>query len=160
MNEHLTIPANIAEMLRQINEMPLHLAELEINVHPKFPQYDRFIRVTGMDTKSKNEYVYFLYEQILKDKTTREEFCVNLPTPQWVVYAETWSYFRDENNEPITLPLKEGIQDNDGIDKRIKAPSYKYMLWLMKYHNAKFLHLIEGYANDFVKAKIHELNAL
>lgn len=82
-----------------------------------------------------------------------------MPTPEWVVYKEVWSYFRNAKNQIVEVPLKqsEGEETAD-LDAKVRVPSYKYMLWLMKYQNAQLLALIQGYAMEFMKAKQSELD--
>ena len=157
-NNHLNItdPA-ILGMLKQIDEMPLVLAELPLEAHPKLPQFNRAIQVLEVDTKSRNEFVYFKYRQILRDKTTGELINLELPAPEWVVYKETWSYLRDSQNKPVTAPVKEGETE---AETKIRVPSYKYMLWLMQDNKIGFLDLIKGYLADFSKAKKAELDSL
>lgn len=161
MNRHLEIPTQLQTVLQQIDEMPLYLAELPVEEHPRLSQFNRFIQVKGIEAKGDYEFVHFLYAQILKDKETGEIINIPLPTPDWVVNGETWSYFRGQGGEPVELPIKEEYRQNDEpTTDKVKVPSYKYMLWLMKYQKAKFLELIQNYARDFVGAKINELNVL
>lgn len=159
LNAHLEIPQQLQAVLEQIENMPLHLAELKMQPHPKFPQYDRYLVVEDLEVKSRNEFVYFRYKQVLKDKETGEKIHIGLPTPEWVVYKEVWSYFRNAKNQIVEVPLKqsEGEQTED-LDTKVRVPSYKYMLWLMKYQNAQLLALIQGYAMEFMKAKQNELD--
>lgn len=172
LNNNLQIPLNLQEVLRQIDEIPLYLAEIPMDVHPKLPQFDRVLQVKGIDAKSDNEFVYFSYRQVLKDKETGEVVNISLPAPEWVVYGNTWSFLRNERGEAVELPLKQkkegDTQGEEGVvpdipttkETRVRVPSYKYMLWLMKYQNARFLQLIEGYATDFVRVKQNELDAI
>lgn len=159
LNAHLQIPAELQAILDQIDNMPFHLAELKMQPHPKFPQYDRYLVVEDLEVKSRNEFVYFRYKQVLKDKETGEKIHIGLPTPEWVVYKEVWSFFRNSKNQIVEVPLKEleGEQTED-LDTKVRVPSYKYMLWLMKYQNAQLLALIQGYAMEFMKAKQEELD--
>lgn len=161
LNVHLQVPAELQAILDQIDNMPLHLAELKMQPHPKFPQYDRYLVVEDLEVKGRNEFVYFRYIQVLKDKETGEKIQTKLPTPEWVVYDKTWSYFRDERGKAVELPLKQSENNEElppNIDNRVRTPSYKYMLWLMKYQNAQLLVLIQGYAMEFMKAKQEELD--
>lgn len=157
LNQHLQIPPQVQAVLDEINSIPLYYAEVKMDVHPKFPQYDRFLRVEDFEGKSSKEFVFMKYKQILRDKETGEEIpYIMLPNPEWVVYVDTWSYFRTADGQPLELPLIEPTE-NETMGK-VRVPSYRYMLWLMKNHNARFLELIEGYAVDFIRAKINELN--
>lgn len=159
LNEHLEIPQELQAVLQQIEDMPLHLAELKMQPHPKFPQYDRYLVVEDLEVKSRNEFVYFRYKQVLKDKETGEKIHIGLPTPEWVVYKEVWSYFRNSENKIVEAPLKPSEEkETTEIDRKVRVPSYKYMLWLMKYQNAQLLALIQGYAMEFMKAKQEELD--
>lgn len=160
LNTNLQIPAELQAVLDQIENTPLHLAEMAISEHPKLPNFNRKIRVYDIEAKSRQQLVVFQYAQILIDKETGEESELKLPTPDWVVYADTWSYMRNQDGQVISLPIKEGIEDTDGVDTKIRVPSYKYMLWLMKNNQAGFLQLIQGYLNDFVNNKLEELNKL
>ena len=156
MNEHLLIPEEIQLLLDSIENIPTYLAELPLPDHPKLPQFNRKIRVTGIEAKAVNEFVYFTYEQVLYDKITEEQFKIPLPAPEWVVYKDTWSYLRNEANQAIETPTQEGsLTANDFV----KVPSYKYMLYLMKNNKAGLLQLIEGYLVSFIATKIDELNA-
>lgn len=161
LNAHLQVPAELQAILDQIDNMPLHFAELKMHPHPKFPQYDRYLVVEDMEAKSRNEFVFFRYKQVLKDKETGEKIHIGLPTPEWVVYDKTWSYFRDEKGNVVELPLKQSENNEElppNIDNRVRTPSYKYMLFLMVYHRAMMLRLIEGYAVEFMKTKQSELD--
>lgn len=159
LNEHLQIPQELQAVLQQIEDMPLHLAELKMQPHPKFPQYDRYLVVEDLEVKSRNEFVYFRYKQVLKDKETGEKIHIGLPTPEWVVYKEVWSYFRNSKNQIVEVPLKPSEEEETTeIDRKVRVPSYKYMLWLMKYQNAQLLALIQGYAMEFMKVKQEELD--
>lgn len=159
LNEHLEIPQELQAVLQQIEDMPLHLAELKMQPHPKFPQYDRYLVVEDLEVKSRNEFVYFRYKQVLKDKETGEKIHIGLPTPEWVVYKEVWSYFRNSKNQIVEVPIKELEEEQtEDLDTKVRVPSYKYMLWLMKYQNAQLLALIQGYAMEFMKAKQEELD--
>jgi hypothetical protein len=158
MNSHLKIPSQIQALINDIENVDLNLAELPLPEHPKLPQFNRSIRVLDIDAKSRNEFVNFIYEQVLKDKETGEEINISLPAPEWVVYKETWSYLRDEQNNTIELPLIEPI---DKLTKdKVKISSFKYMIWLMKNNKIGFLQLIQGYLVGFVETKIEELNKL
>lgn len=157
MNKHLNIPAQIQALITDIEATPLHLAELPMTEHPKLPQFNRFIRVYDIDAKSRLEFVFFVYEQILKDKETGEVINIQLSKPEWVVDKTTWSYLRNEQNQPITATIKEGSEETDN---KIKVPSYKYMIWLMKNNKAGLLQLIQGYLASFIQAKQTELDAL
>ncbi|MDY6025959.1 hypothetical protein [Bergeyella zoohelcum] len=164
-NNHLEIPTRLQTVLQQIDEMPLYLAELPVEEHPKLTQFNRFIQVKGIEAKGDYEFVHFIYAQVLKDKETGEIISIPLPTPDWVVNGQTWSYFRGQDGEPVELPIKEEFRQNDEDNEapttdKVKVPSYRYMLWLMKYQNVKFLELIQNYTKDFVRAKIEELNRL
>lgn len=163
MNEHLQISEQLALVLEKIENMPSFLAELPMDAHPKFPQYKRFLRVEDMDNKSKNNYIHFNYKQIFREEGNDNEFELNLPSPEWVVYAETWSYMRGDNGNPLEVPLKENYEgavptENEEAITKVRVPSYKYMLWLMKYKNAQFLELVKGYASDFIRLNIDKLN--
>lgn len=160
LNNNLQLPPQVQELLKQIENIPLHLAEIKIPDHPRLPNFDRYIQVLGLDVNSDNEFIYFKYRQVLKDKET-DEFIkrVALPVPEWVVYADTWSYFRTQTGEVLELPLQEEHATEEATTGKVRVPSYKYMLWLMANNQARFLDLIQAYANDFVSAKIEELNA-
>ncbi|MGN7865531.1 hypothetical protein [Chryseobacterium sp.] len=149
MNTHLIIPENIKEILSNIENTPLNLAELPLQAHPKLPQFERSIRVLDIDAKSKQQFISFRYEQVLKDRETGEEINISLPAPEWVIYKETWSYLRDGNNNLIELPLAEATADVD--TDRVKVPSYQYMLWLLKNNKAGFTELLASYLDEFVK---------
>ncbi|KXH83243.1 hypothetical protein [Chryseobacterium kwangjuense] len=158
MNEHLIIPENIKETLNNIENISLHLAELPLQAHPKLPQFDRSIRVLDIDAKSRQQFIYFRYEQVLKDKETGEEINIALPAPEWIIYKETWSYLRDNNNDPIELPLADS-KDDLAVDK-VKVPSYQYMLWLLKNSKVGFIELLTSYLDEFVKTNKEDLNTL
>ena len=157
MNEHLIIPEPIQDILDDINDTPLYLAELSMPKHPKLPQFDRFIRVNDIDAKSKNEFIYFSYEQILRDEDTNEIVNISLPTPEWVIYKDTWSSLRNETNQTIQLEFVNP-ENSVGLDPLVKVPSYKYMLWLMKNDKAGLLELITSYLDTFKQFKLTELN--
>jgi len=158
MNEHLTIPENIEQILNNIKTTSLSLAELPLEPHPILSQFDRCIRVLDIDAKSEQQFIYFRYEQILKDRTTGQEIQITLPSPEWVIYKETWSYLRDEQNNPIELLLKEPLEDQ--ATGKVKVPSYQYMLWLLKNNKLGFLDLLQTYLNEFVEMKKDELDKL
>lgn len=149
MNTHLIIPENIKEILNNIENTSLNLAELALPAHPKLPQFERSIRVLDIDAKSKQQFISFRYEQVLKDRETGEEVNISLPAPEWVIYKETWSYLRDDKNNLIELPLVAATADMD-TDK-VKVPSYQYMLWLLKNNKAGFTELLASYLDEFVK---------
>lgn len=158
MNNNLKIPTQMQALINDIENIELNLSELPLPEHPKLPQFNRSIRVLDIDAKSRNEFVNFIYEQVLKDKETGAEINISLPAPEWVVYKETWSYLRDEKNNIIELPL---IEPNHKITKdKVKVSSFKYMIWLMKNDKAGFIQLIEGYLSSFIDSKIDELNKL
>ena len=157
MNEHLDIPTPVLLMLNSVLKTELHLAELPLPDHPKLSMFNRFIRVNDIDAKSKQSYVVFGYQQVLKDKETGEEVNLTLPNPDWVIYKDTWSYLRGTDNQPLTAPYKEDITEGDN---QIKVPSYLYMLWLMKNNKAGLLQLIQSYLSYFVRVNIDDLNKL
>ena len=156
MNEHLNIPTEIQNLISEINGVDLNFVELPLREHPKLPQFNRTIRVLNIEAKSEQQFIVFVYEQVLRDKETGEEVNIPLPSPEWVVYKETWSYLRGTNNLPIELSLKDDKAKKD----LVKVPSYKYMIWLMKSNKAGFLQLIETYLDSFIKAKQKELDQL
>lgn len=158
MNEHLKIPIQLQTLINNIENVELSLAELPLPEHPKLPQFNRSIRVLDIDAKSKQEFVSFIFEQVLKDKETGEEINISLPAPEWVVYRETWSYLRDEQNKTIELPVKEPSETL--VKDAVKVSSFKYMIWLMKNNKMGFLQLIQGYLASFIESKIEELNKL
>jgi len=149
MNEHLIIPENIKEVLSNIENISLNLAELPLQEHPKLPQFQRSIRVLDIDAKSEQQFISFRYKQILKDKETGEEINISLPTPEWVIYKDTWSYLRDNSNNPIELSLAEPKEDMPA--DKVKVQSYKYMLWLLKNNKTGFTELLASYLDEFVK---------
>ncbi|KFF22367.1 hypothetical protein [Chryseobacterium sp. JM1] len=158
MNKHLIIPENIKQMLNSIENTSLHLAELPLEAHPKLPQFERNIRVLDMDAKSKQQFISFSYEQVLKDHETGEEINISLPAPEWVIYKETWSCLRDHNNKPVELPLAEPT-DAMATDT-VKVSSYQYMLWLLKNNKVGFTELLASYLNEFVKTHKEQLDKL
>ncbi|WP_419869165.1 hypothetical protein [Chryseobacterium sp. CT-SW4] len=158
MNNHLNITSEIQTLISQIENIGSNLAELPLSEHPKLPQFDRFIRVLDIDAKSKQEFINFTYEQILRDKVSGEEFKISLPTPEWVIYKDTWSYLRDENNNPVEALLANPTdQESTGY---VKVPTYRYMLWLLKNHKIAFLDLLTSYLQEFVEIKKEELDQL
>ncbi|SFN66973.1 hypothetical protein SAMN05421594_3751 [Chryseobacterium oleae] len=158
MNEHLIIPENIQEILNNIANISLHLAELPLEAHPKLPQFERSIRVLDIDAKSKQQFICFSYEQVLKDRETGEEINISLPAPEWVIYKETWSFLRDNQNKPLELSLVEPT--NDMTTDTVKVPSYQYMLWLLKNSKVGFTELLASYLNEFVKTHKVQLDKL
>jgi len=158
MNKHLIIPENIKEILNSIENTPLHLAELPLQAHPRLPQFERHIRVLDIDAKSKLQFICLRYEQVLKDMETGEEVNIPLPTPEWLIYKETWSYLRDGDNHLIELPVAE--PENDINTDLVKVPSYRYMLWLLKNNKAGFTELLASYLDEFVEKHKENLDAL
>lgn len=160
LNNHLQIPENLKGVLEQINSIPLHLAELNIEDHPDYPSHNRTIRVLRMETTAEVEYCHFIYEQVLTHKETGVILNIPLPKPRWEVNMYIWSYFRGKGGQPIELPFKEDYEagEDEKIITKLRVPAYKYMLWLMANNHANFLQLIEGYLRDFVRIKINELN--
>ncbi|WP_426476649.1 hypothetical protein ACP3T3_15115 [Chryseobacterium sp. CBSDS_008] len=158
MNKHLIIPENIKEILNSIENTSLHLAELPLQSHPRLPQFERHIRVLDIDAKSKLQFICFRYEQILKDMETGEEVNIPLPTPEWLIYKETWSYLRDGDNHLIELPVAE--PEGDMNTDLVKVPSYQYMLWLLKNNKAGFTELLASYLDEFVEKHKENLDAL
>ncbi len=158
MNEHLIIPENIKEVLNNIGNISLSLAELPLQAHPKLPQFQRSIRVLDIDAKSEQQFIYFRYKQILKDTETGEELNISLPAPDWVIYKETWSYLRDHYNNPVELPLAE--PNAEMTTDKVKVPSYQYMLWLLKNNKVGFTELLMSYLDDFVKLHKDQLDRL
>ena len=156
MNENLKIPAQIKALIDDIENVALNLVELPLPEHPKLPQFNRSIRVLSIDAKSKQEFVSFIYEQVLKDKETGKEVKITLPTPEWVIYKDTWSYLRGTDNVLIEVPLKE----DNSKKGMIKVPSYRYMIWLMKNNKFQFLQLIQMYLLGFIESKTEELNKI
>lgn len=158
MNNHLEIPKEIQQIIDEITNIDLNLAELPLSEHPRLPQFNRSIRVLNIDIKSEHEFINFTYEQVLRDKVTGEEVTISLPAPEWVVYKETWSYLRNEQNEPIELSLT--VPDETLTKGKVKVPSYKYMLWLLKNNKAGLLDLLKSYLHEFIELKKDELNKL
>jgi hypothetical protein len=157
MNDNLIITdPNILGFIANVNNESLNFAEIKILDHPKLPNFDRYIQLIDLNVRSKQEYAIFGYKQVLKDKVSEEIFNIDLPTPEWVVYSNTWSYMRNENNEIIHAPLKPNSTD---LDTGIKLTSYKYMLFLLKTNKAGFIQLIQSYLQLFVDSQIDALNA-
>lgn len=156
MNEHLNIPIDIQNIINEIIKVDLNFVELPLPEHPSLSYFNRFIRVIDIDMKSSNQFMYFNYKQIIKDKNTGKELSISLPTPEWVIYKETWSFLRDDQNKLIELPL---IQPN-GLNQKdyVKVPSYKYMMWLMKNNKSRFLQIVETCLDAFIKEKQAELD--
>lgn len=98
MNEHLNIPKNIQKIIGDIENVDLNLSELPLPEHPKLPQFNRSIRVLDIDAKSKQEFMVFIYEQVLRDKETGEEIRIPLPAPEWIVYKESSAPYRDRKS--------------------------------------------------------------
>lgn len=111
-----------------------------------------------IDAKSKQQFICFNYEQVLKDKETGEEINISLPAPQWVIYKETWSYLRDQYNQPIELPLSEPTEDTAA--GKVRVSSYQYMLWLLKNNKAGLTELLASYLHEFVKIHKEQLDKL
>jgi hypothetical protein len=111
-----------------------------------------------IDAKSEQQFIYFRYEQVLKDRTTGQEIQITLPSPEWVIYKETWSYLRDEQNNPIELPLKEPLEDQ--TTGKVKVPSYQYMLWLLKNDKVSFLELLTHYLKQFMEDHKNKLDKI
>lgn len=158
MNEQLNIPIQMQTLINDIENVELNLAELPLPQHPKLPQFNRSIRVLDIDAKSKQHFICFSYEQVLKDKETGEEIKISLPAPQWIIYKETWSYLRDDYNNPVELPLVEPTDDR--VADKVKVPSYQYMLWLLKNSKVAFTELLASYLDEFVKTHKELLDKL
>jgi hypothetical protein len=158
MNEQLKITTQIQALINDIENVELNLTELPLSEHPKLPQFNRSIRVLDIDAKSKQQFICFNYEQVLKDKETGEEINISLPAPEWVIYKETWSYLRDNYGEPIEQPLVEPTDDMVG--DKVKISSYQYMLWLLKNSKVGFTELLASYLDEFVKTHKEELDKL
>ena len=156
MNEHLAIPSQVQAMVQDINTTEVHLVELTIPDHPRLPTFNRSIRVYDIDVKAKQELIIFNYEQVLRDKETGEQVNIRLTCPEWIIYKETWSYLRGADNKSIEVPLLDNPTDKG----KVKVPSYRYMVWLMKNNKSGLIQLIEAYLASFVDAKIVELNTL
>ncbi|REC80429.1 hypothetical protein DRF60_01590 [Chryseobacterium elymi] len=158
MNEQLKITTQIQALINDIENVELNLAELPLSEHPKLPQFNRSIRVLDIDAKSKQQFICFSYEQVLKDKETGEEINIALPAPEWVIYKETWSYLRDNYGAPIEQPL---VEPTDGMAAdKVKVPSYQYMLWLLKNKKVGFTELLASYLDEFVKTHKEALDKL
>ncbi|WP_370895574.1 hypothetical protein [Chryseobacterium gossypii] len=158
MNEHLIIPEDIRETIKNIEETTLNLAELPLQAHPTLPQFNRSIRVLDIDAKSEQQFISFRYEQVLKNKETGEEVKISLPTPEWIIYKETWSYLLDDSGNLIELPLREPQEDQ--LADKVKVPSYKYILWLLKNDKTGFLEFLTHYLQQFVKDHKDQLDKL
>lgn len=158
MNEQLEISTQVQALISDIENVELNLAELPLPEHPKLSQFNRSIRVLDIDTKSKQQFISFNYEQVLKDKETGEEINIFLPAPEWVIYKETWSYLRDNYNNPIEQPLVEPKEDM--VADKVKIPSYPYMLWLLKNSKVGFTELLASYLDEFVKGHKEQLDKL
>ena len=158
MNEQLNISTQVQTLINDIENVELNLAELPLSEHPKLPQFNRSIRVLDIDAKSKQQFISFNYEQVLRDKETGEEINISLSAPEWVIYKETWSYLRDDYNNPVKMPLLEPT--NDMAAGKVKVPSYQYMLWLLKNSKVGFTELLASYLDEFVKTHKEELDKL
>jgi len=158
MNEQLEISTQVQALISDIENVELNLAELPLPEHPKLSQFNRSIRVLDIDAKSKQQFISFNYEQVLKDKETGEEINISLPAPQWIIYKETWSYLRDDHNNPVELPLLEPT--GDMVATKVKVPSYQYMLWLLKNSKVGFTELLTSYLEEFVKDHTEQLDKL
>jgi len=53
MNDHLIIPEEIQEVINNIGNISLSLAELPMHAHPILSQFNRSIRVLDSDIKNK-----------------------------------------------------------------------------------------------------------
>jgi len=158
MNNHLNISSDIQQLLNTISNINLNFIELSLHDHPQLPQFRRSIRVLNIDANSKQEFINFTYEQVLRDKDSGMEINIALPTPEWIVHKNTWSYLRDQENGFMEADLKEPLE---GIASgKIKVPSYKYMLWLLQNNSTGFLTLLETYLNDFIDVKKYDLDTL
>lgn len=141
-------------LIKKIEDTPLYLAEIPMEAHPKLPNFNRFIRITGLETVTENEYMKIAYQQVLTDKETGEESKLKLPNPDWIILKDTWSYLRDSKGQI----LKEA--NDEGEEVAVKVSSYKYMLWMLREHKAGLIDLLEMYMVDFVRMNREELDAI
>ena len=156
MNEHLNIPGNLQKIINEIKGIDLSFVEIPMKEHPKLPQFNRTIRILDIDAKSQQEFIVFIYEQVLRDKDTDEEIKIPLPAPEWIMHKESSIPYRDDKNLPIELPLKDDNTQKDVL----KVPSYKYMLWLLKNQKTGFLHFIQSSLTRFVEENTTALNKI
>lgn len=141
-------------LIKKIEDTPLYLAEIPMEAHSKLPNFNRFIRITGLETVTENEYMKIAYQQVLTDKETGEESKLKLPNPDWIILKDTWSYLRDSKGQI----LKEA--NDEGEEVAVKVSSYKYMLWMLREHKAGLIDLLEMYMVDFVRMNRDELDAI
>ncbi|WP_326981790.1 hypothetical protein VUJ46_16355 [Chryseobacterium sp. MYb264] len=158
MNNHLNISSDIQQLIDAISNINLNFIELPLHDHPQLPQFKRSIRVLNIDAKSKQEFVSFTYEQVLRDKDTDQEINISLPAPEWIIHKNTWSYLRDQQNGFLEADLKEPLEDL--TSGKIKVPSYKYMLWLLQNDSVGFLTLLKTYFNELIDHKKADLDKL
>lgn len=167
MKEKLLVPEQVQQLLNGIKATDLNLGEIQIAEHPLLPTFNRFIRINKMMVDTELPRIYLFYQQILRDKATREIEPSNLPTPEWMIGEEEWSSLRDENFDRIFVPVideetKKPVLDENGNPKTsiIKVNTHQYMLWLVKNNKVGFLNLLKSYLLEFVEMKSHELNKL
>lgn len=141
-------------LIKKIEDTPLYLAEIPMEAHPKLPNFNRFIRITGLETVTENEYMKIAYQQVLADKETGEESKLKLPNPDWIILKDTWSYLRDSKGQI----LKEANEEGEEVG--VKVSSYKYMIWMLREHKAGLIDLLTMYVVDFVRMNREELDAI
>lgn len=167
MNEQITIPTEVQQLLHEINSVNVNLVEIQIPEHPLLTSFNRFITINKIVIDTDLPRTYLFYKQVLKDKITNEIEPSQLPTPEWMIGEKEWSSLRDDNFNRILVPIidsetQEPILDTEGNPKTsiVKVNTHQYMHWLLKNDKVSFLALLKSYLQEFIETNKNELDRL
>lgn len=166
MNENLIIPEAIQGILNDIKNCPKYWAEHPLADLPDYPLHNRKIVVSGFnfpDLEADNDQrIYITIKQILTNKETGLPF-KKANAPIWTIYADTWSYLRNQNFQLIEVDkqLFDEEGNPNGTEKsNIKVPTIDYMKYILFNRQAHFVELFQMYLKDFAIAKESELKQI
>lgn len=166
MNENLIIPEPIQEVLTEINNCPRYWAEHPLEDLPDYPLHNRKIVVSGFnypDLEAENDQkLHITVKQVLTNKETGIVFKKS-NAPIWTIYADTWSYLRNQNFQLIEVDKQLFDEEGNtaGTEKsNIKVPTINYMKYILFNRQAHLVDLFGQYLSDFAIAKKTELNQI
>ncbi|GEM_PF-2508743 len=103
MKRQQNIPAPVQQLIEQIEQQDLILAEVSLPEIPAMPDYDQILRVQDNNIALSIGYLKINPKRILVHKTTGEELDLNLPVPLWEKNEHDVAALVDEQGERILV---------------------------------------------------------
>lgn len=166
------IPSHLVGLIQDIEGTDMFLSKFQLPDSKLFPNYNRYLVVTGINVNLDNKYITLPYYQLGIEKDSGVTIKLPLGNPAFTIDDSSWSYLRD--NKMSLLKGKkqklEELTDNAGNptggykiigeeEEPIKVDTISYMLWMLANKKVHFSDLIGMYSKEFYAMNSEKLNS-